>query len=137
MTRTPPAPRIHQGERPDGAAGVAEGVGAPPVPVADGLAANGGTSAVSAPTRLTMPYPYWASRPVGPLSMAVAVSRCTTSVADRFGNLARTNAAAPATIAVASLVPVPLTYPCPSAGCTTSTAGADSITSGPLIAISA
>jgi len=75
-----------------------------------GLAANGGTSAVSAATGLTMPYPYWSSRPGGPLSVAVAVNRCTTSVADIVGYLDRTNAATPATIAVASLVPFALLY---------------------------
>jgi hypothetical protein len=98
------------------------------VGVVDGEPCNGGTSAVRAPTRLTIPYPYTSSRPGGPLSMAVAVSRCTTSVADRFGYFARTSATAPATIAVASLVPVPSPYPWPREGRATSTAGADSTT---------
>ena len=75
------------------------------------LGVSGGTSAVSALTRLTMPYPYWSSRPGGPLSSAVAVRRWMTSTADSRGNFARTNAAAPAMIAVASLVPVPVRYP--------------------------
>src|SRR5947207_2751323 len=98
----------------------------------DGLGARGGTSAVSAPTRFTMPYPYWSSRPGGPLSMAVAVSRCTTSVADSSGNRARTSAAAPAMIAVASLVPTPRLYLLFGAVDMMSTAGADSTTAEPV-----
>src|SRR5215475_3281472 len=41
----------------------------------DALADAGGTLAVSAATMLIRPYPYWSSRPGGPLSMAVAVKR--------------------------------------------------------------
>src|SRR5437667_8222615 len=74
----------------------------------DGLGGKGGTSAASAPTRFTMPYPYSSSRPLGPLSIAVAVSRWMTSMAERSGNFDRTNATAPATIAVESLVPLPV-----------------------------
>src|SRR5438552_13739956 len=70
----------------------------------------GGTSAVNALTRLRTPKPYSGSRPGGPLSVAVAVRRWMTSGAERFGYLARTRAAAPETIAVASLVPVPVLY---------------------------
>src|SRR2546423_4352493 len=96
------------------------------------LARSGGTSTVNAPTRLTMPYPYSSSLPGGPLSMAVAVNRWVTSVADMLGNFARTNAAAPATIAVAPLVPVSFPYPCRSHADSTSTAGADNIRSRPV-----
>src|SRR5438270_11171555 len=103
----------------------------------DGLARRGGTSAVSAPTGSTMPYPYWSSRLCGPLSMAVAVNRWITSVADRLGNLARTSAATPATIAVASLVPVPVRYSCLSHKLSILTAGADNTSSRPVTDTSA
>src|SRR5690349_6491130 len=78
---------------------------------AAGPGLSGLTSAVSAATGLTMPYPYWSSRPGAPLSVAVAVNRWMTSLAERPGYFDRTSAAVPATMAVASLVPVPMPYP--------------------------
>src|SRR5438874_320294 len=105
---------------------------ADPPGAADGVADRLGTSAVSAPTRFTTPYPYSGSRPLGPLSIAVAVNRWMTSAADSFGNRDRTNAAAPATMAVASLVPLPVRYRPPGAIDSMSAAGAASTTSGPV-----
>src|SRR6266536_6076171 len=98
------------------------GRAAPPVLVGDAVAVggvvvgaapdvSGGTLAVREPTRFSTPYPYSGSRPGAPLSVAVAVSRWMTSLADRFGYLDRTRAAAPATIAVESLVPSATRYP--------------------------
>src|SRR5262245_12813016 len=108
MTATPaPAPNHHHGTPPDDPR-----PGAPPAMfdgVADGV--GDGRSAVSALTGSTIPYPYSGSRPGGPLSSAVAVSRRTTSAADIFGNLDRTSAATPDTIAAAPLVPSPTPYP--------------------------
>src|SRR5690349_17749359 len=78
---------------------------------AEDAAANGGTLAVNALTTFKTPYPHLSSRPGGPLSVAVAVSRWITSCAERFGNFDRINAAAPDTMAVAAEEPFPLTYP--------------------------
>src|SRR5688572_2456962 len=77
------------------------------VDAAVGVAVSCGRFAVNAPTMLRTPNPNWLSRPGGPLSMAVAVNRRTTSGPLSSGNLDRTNATAPATIAVASEVPEP------------------------------
>ncbi|KXK60221.1 hypothetical protein AWW66_19980 [Micromonospora rosaria] len=106
----PPPPSGPAAADPPGPTAV--GVGpAPAVGCAvDGTDPSGGTSAVSAATRSITPWPYWSSRPGGPLSTAVAVNRCTTSLAGSDGYFARINATAPATIAVASDVPVPLRY---------------------------
>src|SRR2546421_2665276 len=92
--------------------------------VAGALGDRVGTSAVRAAYGLTMPYPYSGSRPGVPASRAVAVSRWMTSVADRFGYFDRISATTPATIAVASLVPLPLPVPFPWPVVSMSTPGA-------------
>ncbi len=103
----------------------------PPVAVPPALGVSAGSTAVNAATMLSTPYPYSSSRPGAPLSVAVAVSRRTTSGPFNSGYFARTNATAPATIAAASEVPVPSRYPPPLSVLEMLSLGAAISTSGP------
>src|SRR2546430_15974897 len=96
------------------------------------LGSIGGTSAVSAAYGLTMPYPYSGSRPLGPLSVAVAVNRWITSVAFIVGYLARINATTPAVIAAEAPVPLLLPYLLPASINSMSAPGAEAKTCGPV-----